>query len=62
LCVGPLMLPMVWLNPRMSQKVKIITSAVVIILTLLLGALFVGSLKAIMGYYKIIFSGGSLNL
>jgi len=56
LCVGPLMLPLVWFNPRMSQKAKIIANTVIILLTFFLGALFVKSLKAIGSYYKIVFS------
>lgn len=38
LCVGPLMLPLIWLNPGLSKKIKIIIITAVIILTYLLGA------------------------
>ena len=44
LSVGPLALPMVWFNPRFSQKTKIIVSIVTIIIVILsyylLGYLF----------------------
>ena len=33
LCVGPLMLPLVWKNPRFSKKSKIVISIIIIILT-----------------------------
>lgn len=36
ICVGPLILPLVWSNPRFSGKKKAIISAVVVILTFLL--------------------------
>jgi len=52
LCVGPLMLPLVWFNPRFDKKQKIIISSVVIILSYLFGVLFVNSLKSIFSYYQ----------
>jgi len=57
LCVGPLVLPLIWFNPRFNPKAKIIISAVIIILTYLLGVMLSNSLKSIISYYKIIFSG-----
>lgn len=54
LCVGPLALPLVWLNPRLSRKNKIIISVIIFVLTYLLGVLFVNSLKSIYEYYKLI--------
>ena len=52
LCVGPLALPLLWFNPRFSNKAKIIISAVVIILTYYLGVVFVDSMKTINKYYR----------
>ena len=60
LCIGPLALPMVWFNPRFSQKTKIIVSIVTIIIVILsyyLGSLFVSSLRSITKYYDVIFQG-----
>jgi uncharacterized membrane protein YvbJ len=57
LCVGPLALPLVWLNPRFSQKTKIIVTIIVIILSYYLGSLFMNSLRSIKDYYGIIFKG-----
>jgi len=55
LCVGPFTLPLVWLNPRFSQKVKIIISVIIIVLSYYLGVLLFGSLKSIGNYYKTLF-------
>lgn len=56
LCVGPLVLPLIWLNPRLSTKTKVIISAVVIAVSYLLGIALWNSLKNITQYYKTIFS------
>ena len=55
LCVGPFALPLLWFNPRFSQKTKIVVSVIVIILSYYLGILFANSLKTINSYYQIIF-------
>jgi len=55
LCVGPLALPLVWFNPRFSTKMKIIISALVLILTYYLIILLANSLKSITTYYRTIF-------
>ena len=55
LSVGPLALPLVWFNPRLSPKAKIIISAVVIILSYYLGIWLLDSLKSITNYYKTIY-------
>ncbi len=54
LCVGPLVLPLVWLNPRFSQKTKIIVTIITIILSWYLGSLLINSLRSIKQYYGII--------
>lgn len=55
LFVGPLALPLVWINPRFSPKIKIIISVIVIILTYFIGILLANSLKSLTDYYKLIF-------
>ena len=52
LCFGPLALPLLWLNPRFSNRSKIIISVCVIVLTYYLGAAFIKSAKSLMGYYQ----------
>ncbi|MFA5004589.1 MAG: hypothetical protein WC561_00470 [Candidatus Omnitrophota bacterium] len=56
LCVGPFVLPLLWANPNFSKKVKIISSAAVIVLSYLLGVVFVRSLNAINNYYQLLSS------
>ena len=55
LFVGPLVLPLVWLNPRFSPKAKIIISIAMVALTYLIAVAFIDSLKSISSYYKLIF-------
>ncbi len=55
LCVGPFALPLAWFNPSFSRRKKIIISAIIIVLSWLLGVLFVKSLKSIYEYYSFIF-------
>ena len=55
LSVGPLALPLVWLNPRFSQKTKIIVTIIIIILSYYLGLMLINSLRPLKQYYGIIF-------
>ena len=55
LCVGPLALPLVWLNPRISRRKKIIVTIIIIILSYYLGFMLINSLRSIKNYYGIIF-------
>jgi len=52
LCVGPLALPLLWLNPRTTLVNKIWISVVVLVLTYLLFLWTKQSLEAINEYYK----------
>ena len=54
LSVGPLALPLVWLNPRFSQKTKIIVTIIIIILSYYLGLMLINSLRSLKQYYGII--------
>ncbi len=56
LCVGPFALPLVWANPNFSKKTKITSSAIILVLSFLLGVAFVKSLKAINNYYQLLSS------
>ena len=51
LCIGPLALPLLWLNPNISKTKKIIITVVVLILSVVLGAVVSQSLKRIFDYY-----------
>lgn len=57
LSAGPFALPLIWFNPRFSQKVKITISVIVIALSYLLGLLLFDSLNSIARYYKATLSG-----
>jgi uncharacterized protein YacL len=57
LCLGPLALPLVWLNPRFSQVKKIIITIIVMILSYYLGSMLINSLRSIKDYYGIILKG-----
>lgn len=54
LCVGPFMLPLVWVNPHLSKKAKVIISVVILVLTYLLVIVAVKSLKSISDYYRLL--------
>jgi len=54
LCIGPFALPLIWFNPRFSRKVKIVTSAIIVILSYYLGILFVKSLNSLKNYYDLL--------
>ena len=55
LTVGPLALPLVWINPRFSIKTRVIITVAVVILTWWLWVLIADSLKSVQEYYKTIF-------
>ena len=52
LCVGPLALPLVWFNPRMSVTKKIIWSVVIAVLSYFLAVMTIESFKKISQYYE----------
>ncbi|MFA6129975.1 MAG: hypothetical protein WC731_03205 [Candidatus Omnitrophota bacterium] len=54
LCVGPLMLPLVWANPDFNKRMKIIISAVVIIISYFTGLIFFNALKSLTKYYQLL--------
>ena len=57
LSVGPFMLPLVWFNPNLSKRTKVIISAVVVIITYLLTSVFLKSLKSLSSYYQVMQNG-----
>ena len=52
LSVGPLMLPLVWCNPRFDARKKALATAVILFLSWLFIASIVNMFKAISGYYS----------
>jgi hypothetical protein len=56
LCIGPLMLPLVWFNPGLSRDKKIVATIIITIISIVLGILLANSIKTVSSYYKQIFS------
>ncbi|MBF0479391.1 MAG: zinc ribbon domain-containing protein [Candidatus Omnitrophica bacterium] len=54
LVVGPFMLPLVWINPKLSYRQKLIWTLVVVVFTGILTWFTVVSTKHIMDYYNLI--------
>ncbi|MDD5681248.1 MAG: hypothetical protein PHI59_08435 [Candidatus Omnitrophica bacterium] len=52
LCVGPLALPLVWINPGFSRTKKIIISLIIAVLSYYMWVLFMKSLNALGSYYE----------
>lgn len=52
LSFGPVALPLLWFNPRLNQKTKIISSIIVIVLSCYLVILLINSFKIIVRYYE----------
>ncbi|MDD4183514.1 MAG: zinc ribbon domain-containing protein [Candidatus Omnitrophica bacterium] len=56
LCIGPLMLPLVWFNPALARDKKIIITVIITVISIILGIILVSSIKSVSNYYKQIFS------
>ena len=54
LCVGPLMLPLVWWNPRYSRLVKTVVTVVILILTWLMYRSISASLVKLQELYRML--------
>jgi predicted nucleic acid-binding Zn ribbon protein len=54
LCVGPLALPLLWFNPHVPGRRKLIISLVVIVLSVVLVVALKQALSALGDYYRLI--------
>jgi hypothetical protein len=54
LCVGPLMLPLVWLSPGLSRRAKIIWTLIISVVSALLIWATIRALYVLMDYYRLI--------
>lgn len=52
ICIGPLMLPLVWMHPHMDRQKKVIFTIAILIITLLLSWATALSVAKIIEYYK----------
>ncbi len=55
LCVGPLILPLVWFNPEYNRQRKIIFSTIIIIISYFVGSLMLNAINSIQDYYHLLF-------
>lgn len=55
LCIGPVALPMIWFNPRISKTNKIIITVAAIAITYLMTVAMVKSISKITTYYQQVF-------
>lgn len=55
LCVGPIALPLLWINPRFSKRVKVIATIIILVVSYFFIIATIKSLKTVSGYYKLIF-------
>ncbi len=53
LIVGPLILPLVWVNPRYSVTKKIVISVIILAISLFLIKALACAIKAISDYYEL---------
>lgn len=53
LCVGPLILPLVWMNPGLTKKSKVIWTVLLLAITVVLVKSLSYSLSAIKQYYDV---------
>ena len=54
LCVGPLALPLLWLNPGITRTKKILISVLVIFISVYTWTILSNSLKTISEYYNLL--------
>jgi len=54
LCLGPLMLPLIWFHPDYSRGKKIVISVIIIILSYFLGIVAYKAIKSIKDYYQLL--------
>ncbi len=57
LAVGPLVIPLIWLNPRYSTAKKITLTLFMVLITILLSKILITSLSSIQKYYRVIEGG-----
>ena len=54
LCLGPLMLPLIWFQPNYSRGKKIVVSVIIIILSYFLGIAAFKAIKSMKDYYQLL--------
>lgn len=54
LCIGPLMLPLVWFNPRFDSRRKVVMSVIMIIIAWVMAIILAKSVGSISEYYNML--------
>lgn len=54
LCIGPFMLPLVWLHPKFDARKKVVISIAVVLISWLLAVFLARSVGSIEEYYKLL--------
>jgi len=52
--VGPLILPLVWLNSHLSRQKKLIMTIIILGVSVLMGKIMITSMKNIQQYYQVL--------
>ncbi len=55
LTVGPLALPLLWINPKYDKKKKFILTAIILLVTYFISKIMVHAVQQIQDHYKLIF-------
>lgn len=55
LVLGPFALPVIWFNPDLSRRKKIVVSIVIVFVFIILGIAMAKALKTLTEYYSLIF-------
>lgn len=55
LSIGPLALPLLWINPRLSKKTKMVVTVIVLVLAYFFTLAIIKSIITIKDYYQMIF-------
>ncbi|MBF0521607.1 MAG: zinc ribbon domain-containing protein [Candidatus Omnitrophica bacterium] len=58
LCVGPLVLPLIWFHPHYKKSNKIILTIVILVLSFFITRMFLTAFKSIKDYYSVILNSG----
>jgi len=51
LCVGPFMLPLVWIHPRLTVQIKAIITVGILVISVAFGVVFIKAFQSVIHYY-----------
>ena len=53
-CIGPLILPLLWINPRYTRTKKIVITLVIVVISYYFTILFAKSVKSLQSSYELL--------